>query len=747
MKTIEPFVNLGWYTVPLLGELKRDVTGKKTLPSFSKDWNNVYLNKRNDVSTPLGGTLTGVCSGIIAIDCDDTATYKMFKALDPDYKFHFVSTGKKNPLGEDIEAGTIIYKYTPELCDGYKIHTSSLQLDFYSNGGFVYLPTEANSTKAHFELCELKEAPLTVKNLLISLVPVKATVGEAALTDRVWKHNLHHQVQNFVNSKKLSPGLFKIITPKDFRDLPAFAAKRYLSPSEVPDGRGSEYLSKISSILGADCSIDEGLYLEAIHLVNELFDQPMKANRLQSTIIEPMVEGGASIDGKIIWDYDENWQDDKLQVLTKRGTVLDCFYDDERMQYAAVNVESEKTYTFGKDVELVSHLDAISVEAIPKKEFKSRLPLIQTVSTPTKKFGFHSDHESLIFNSFSLSVPLSIFREPEAYKLKYKKPTLTLEYLKTLVPDTFMRNYLIGFMRRKFDLFEYSPTVLYFLGVPGAGKDLFVSILELFIGPSGVARPSTKEFLDVYNGWLLDKYIVQLDEYGNQLVKFDDKENALGKIKAYTGKSEFQVRLMRTDGYNSAHSATFVATANKNPLFIEGDDRRMSLFDCPNKLEDQAWVREAGGMSQVHDTIISEINDFAYYLSTEINNLPKDSFMSPPCTHDKKALIASKLSAGPKLAYFFSNQMFIEVESLAKMHDVEHVLEGWGEGRVYSNNLFDLYYEMTEGQGVPRGLAIAMNAFSKVPTTYKQAKSYYYAIPNLRYHIQEGNEFEATDEV
>lgn len=732
MQTIKPFIDLGWHTVPLQGELKRLSNGKKTLPGFPKNWNVEFAQTRNTDPTPLGGALTGQLSDIIAIDCDNTMTYTLFKTLDPSYGFHFVSDGKKNGLGEDQKTGTIIYKYVSELTEGFKLHNHLMSLDFYSTGGFVYLPTEANTTKMSFDMTELKEPPAEVIALLQSIRPVKMpSQHEAILQSKNWVNTMAPQLATFLARKKVIPNLFRMLTPKDFRDLPEYIEKGYLSPHEVPDGRGSEYLSKISAILGSDISVDVGLYAEAMNLINDLFNDPMPRRRLESTVIEPMVEERSSMNGSPIWQYDEDWEEEKMNLISKRNELLEAFYDPNRRVYYLVDILAAKAVRFDQETRFIEHIDTIARDSPGKKELKAKLPLVDAVSTPARPFGFFSDNEANMFNSFSPTVALQIFREPEIYRDKYSRPTTTIQFLESLIPDNYMRNYLLRFLRRKFDKFEYSPTVLFFLGVPGAGKDTLVKLIESIIGAGGMARPTTKEFLEMYNGWMLDKYFAQLDEYGNQLVRFDEKEQALGKIKAYTGKAQVQVRQMRTDGFNYEHNVTFIMTANKNPLFIEGDDRRMAIFDNPNKLANEPWVQSFGGVSEVIRSIEMELNDFVYYLSTEVDNLSLDEYMQPPETSSKKELIASKFGAAQRIAFLLSNEMFTNLEDLAHEYDVPKLFDGAHQSRMYEDNVFDLYYEMTEGKGTKRGLAACMKEFSKVPTTYAGSKAYYYHVPML----------------
>ena len=735
MTKLSDFIELGWHTVPLKGELKRLEGGKKTLPKYPKDWNHQFAQNFNKEDTAIGGAITGKVSGIIAIDCDNAITYQMFKALDPTYNYHFVSKGKCDALGNEVESGTIIYQYSDDLADTFKRHDAVISIDFLSNGGFTYVPTDANTTKEPFSFdgIELKEAPEAVVALVKSLKPIKIKRDDTAIAQKSWINHLAPQVKRFTQTKKISPDLFRVLTPRDFRDTQEYLDNNYLEPSQVADGHGSEYLMKISAILGADESIDEELYVNAMLTINDCFSEPMRKVRINSTIIEPMAEERSMIDGVPIWKYDKNWADNKLSFITKRNTLCETFYDPERMLYYAVNVLGQKVKAFGRDSDFVGYIDTIAIEAPSKKEVKSRLPLVNVVSSPAYNFGFFTDkHKELAFNTFTPTLALSIFKEPVNYAKNYSRPTTILKYLESLIPDHYMRNYLLKFTRRKLDKFEYSPVILYFLGVSGAGKDTYVSILESIIGELGMARPSTKVFLETHNGWMLDKYFAQLDEYGNQLSRFDEKDAALGKIKMYTGSAKVQIREMRNDGFNYTHSITFIMTANKNPLFLDHDDRRVALFNCPNKLENESWVQEQGGMTAVHNAMQAEILDFVYYLSTELDNLDADAYMSPPDTHDKKVLIASKFNAAMKISFLLNQKMWVELEDIAREYDQLKLFDGAPEGRLYEEELFDLYYEMTDGKGTKRGLNVAMKEFDKIPTTRNNQKSYYYNVPHLR---------------
>ena len=311
MKDIQPFIDLGIYTVPLSGHLKRLEDGSKTIPGFEKNWRSKYQNEFNTKATELGGAITGAISNIIAIDCDDQTTYDLFSSLDKDNGFHFISKGK--PSG----GGTIIYKYPDGIAlESFSIQSKIMHLDFYSDNGFIYLPSRANETKERWEygdyseLPSLHAAPPTVVALLLNLQQqYTLSKGQAKEQDRataikVRSNYLAPQIELLIAKKAFIPSLFRIITPKDFRDLPQYKQHGYLHPDNVPEGRGSEYLMKVSAILGADPSISKDFYVTAMDIINSLWNSPMARTKLEATILDPMVNGKSSINGEPIWTYD-----------------------------------------------------------------------------------------------------------------------------------------------------------------------------------------------------------------------------------------------------------------------------------------------------------------------------------------------------------------------------------------------------------------------------------------------------------
>lgn len=747
-----PFIELGWHTISLGGELKRLPNGKKTIPIFGKDWLAKALAKMEYKPAPLGGAITGKESGIIAIDCDNSITYSMFKALDPDYQFHFISKGKKDKNGTLQECGTIVYKYTEDLPDSFKITFSSLELDFLSNGRMTYLPTVANETKESIEsLPELREAPAEVIELLKSMQEAKETKSTPSSTAPISHHkfNLAPQVEMFVKTGQITKALFKLLTPHDFRDCDEYRQYGFVNPENVEDGRGSEYLSKVSAILGADTSIDVDLYVKAMRELNEQFDDPMVISRLNRTIIEPMCEGQATgEDGNPIWQEDPDWQASVMSFITRYNTVINVFYDYQRRIYYIIDLAEETVQTFTQIQQITNHLNSTTYERLKPAEVTSNVPNVLASSEPEKLFGFYTDGIKERFNTFVSTSAYKAFKTPEEYADYYTPPKLTLKYLELLVPDEMMRTYLLRFLRRKLDTFDYSPVILYFLGVPGSGKDTFVGLIEAIVGESSIERPTTKMFLEKNNAWILDKLFIQLDEYGDQLISYNDKQEALGLLKQYTGKPRIAIRVMREDVCSYDHKATFIMTANRNPLMLDVDDRRVALFNTPNVMLDAPWLHQEGGIEAVQAKLRKEIADFCYYLSTEIENLDAKAYTSPPASKEKEQLIAESMPVAKRICYYLKTRNWREFRNIGDRYGPRSLYDKISDSKLIEQDIVELYEELKGSEPDPRATATVRHAMkdmgfeAKRTTLPGHRHGYAYFIPGLNKLAQVPSEIE-----
>ena len=672
MQNIQPFIDRGWYTVPLSGSIIRNPDGSKTIPIFEKGWKEIYTNNINKEATQIGGVLTGSTSRIIALDCDNEQSFRIFRALDPDNDAVFMSRGKTDETGRELVCGTIIYEYIDELAESFSTRDNNMALDFMSDGRMVYLPTASNTTKCAIDPgFTVKPPSRDTVALLHCLRQSKPPTSLPVATSSRHRMNLNAKVQKFVDSGEVDSALFSIITPKDFREGQAWLDDGYMHPKNVPSGRGSEYLMKVSAILGADESIDSDLYVRAMEEINGLFDAPMARTRLKKTVIEPMSLGQATgDDGTPIWQFNKNWSQLTLILMTKRNRTWHAFYDPARTAYYATDIEGQGCQGFDSQQQFITHLNSsTSGEHWKKKDLETSIPNVLIKQQPHLDFGFYGDD---YFNTFVNTPGYSVFKEPKTHQKYYKHPTVILKFLESLVPDTEMREYLLRFLRRKLETMDYSPVILYFLGVPGSGKDTFVGILQRLMGEAATFNCPAQTFLENQNGWLLDKIFVQLDEYGDSLASFSDKKAAMGKLKTYTGSPSISIRKMRENAMTYEHNTTFIMTSNTNPLMLEENDRRIALFDTPNNLAEQSWVNDLGGTDAVIKAIDVEILDFAYYLATSVESLESSAYQKPPESEARAELISKSMPPQRRVAHWLKNkdwpklrQVFDEVDLMA----------------------------------------------------------------------------------
>ena len=713
MRTAD-FIKLGWHTVPLKNKLERLENGKKTIPIFPYDWLSRYTNEKNKEDSDISSVITGKISNIIALDCDNANTYAIFKALDPNNKFFFDSVGK--------DGGTIIYKYDDRLDSNFNVVADGLELNFYSNRGAVFLPTDFNKCKKTFiimpKICEIPDSVFAV--LARFHKSVKTTEKLAEVKNKNYQH-LAPLVESFVvNEGYFVEALFKVITPYDFRSYEQYIEKGFLHPKFVYTGNRNNYLMRVSAILGADESINTDLYNSAMCYINALLEKPLSQLDLDRKIIAPMLEKRTKVDGKILWIYNKHWSENRCVLKTKNYSSIEVVYDHKRQQYFTVDLAEEEVKVFEKEGELRTHVTSFTGTALKRDNMLSKLALVSVVTQPNLPFGFQPvAHAKDIrhLNMFKPSEALRVFYNPEIYKNKYVEPQIMLKFLETLIPNTEMRTYLLSFLKTKLKTLNYSPVVLLFLGVSGSGKSLLVSVLKKIVG--NIHSPSSKLFLEKYNNWLLDSLFIELDEFGDSLTKHE-KNQALGLIKSISGAAEKDVRLMKTNSKIIKHNITIIMTSNKNPLILDMDDRRMAVFKTPNNLLQEKWVKDFGGVSKLQKELIRTVNDFCYFLSVHVPDMNEDNYVQPPELADKFEVIVDSLPATKKIIYSFKYGKIDYLANLCRSveHNLEHLAKRLESGEVSIDELDELHESLAEGYTSKKSLIRGLKDEASVELAY-----------------------------
>ena len=667
---LQPFIDLELFTVPLNGKsIHRNAKGKKEGYSFPNNWQRVHSEDQNNLATPIGGLLTGK-GGVIAIDCDDTATWELFRSLDPTNTAYFESVGKLDKDNKPLVCGTILYKHSNDAPASFR-GTNGYDLDYFNGTGMVFLPTQANKTKTAWQtdgdtLCNHLNEPIEFKELpkavittldLLQHRPTPQTSVAHTTVNRKNKGFLGKILATTPLSKgEYHPILTKILTPKEYRS-PKYIKQGHLHPNDIL-GSGHMYLFKIACAVASDNTVDKDMFIDLMDYINELWDEPMPSKQLNKTIVAPIVSGNqTNSSGEPYWSYDENWDNGAgYSVVEKRdNSLIEVFYDPTKMDYYLYDVGEETHLAIHKRPELVNHLKAIA-GGVDQKELDACIDNVLTYSEPTQNYGYFNNDRD--FNLFKASDALKIVNEPDLHKDRYETPIEFISFMEHFIPSGEQRNYLLRLIRTKLTTFKYSPVVPYIIGVQGSGKNTIMSVLQNIMGKAYVLTDvGGEQFLEKYNGWLMDKYFVQLNELGDTVTTAGEKKKAQGILKNYTGSREFECRRMQTEAFTYEQKAMFIMTANESPLTIEDTDRRLYYISTPNTF-DYSPQCVASDPSTVHEAIMRQTNDIAYYLATEFKNLPNTDYVRAPIAEGKAEMIFNSLNSSTKIAWALDNQEF-----------------------------------------------------------------------------------------
>lgn len=708
INSLDPFIEYGYYTIPLNSQtIERDKDGKKVFKS-AKGWQK-YMTEYNELATTVGGIVTGPINDpdhahaeVIAIDCDEIVGYNIVSRLDPDCPAIIRSVGKMEEYTDeegnkqkrlmDPQPATFLYKRTE--ADPATLNKGPLGIEIFNGGSarMVFLPTEGNKTKEPWtELPDLTEMPEVLRQFLHTLKPPVKEEKQSTTTLVAQSRNIGMRLaplmERLVNGRgTYIPVVFKVITPIAYRN-DEYKRQGHLHPNNVNDR--SDYLFKISTMLGTDISINEELYLDSMTTINNMMDNPLPAARLKSEITTPMVSGSATYQDKQLWQYDPHWESQALMGMSKKGELLEYFYDDILREVFEVNHTANiiSTHSLPK---IKQHLNVTLTEPFGKGVFDANIQNYTTVLEPHKEFGLEPGTHN--YNVFKATQPLLVLNNPALHAEDYIKPKAFIEYMESLVPDEIDRTYLLRFIRTKLTTFKYSPVILYLVGKGGSGKGLFTNLLQKFIGSDYISKDLGGSQLmesSGFNAWMVNKYFVHFDELHKELGKFESAA-ATEKLKRYSGSETFSVRLMNQNSGTGKMLATIILTQNGSNLYIEPDDRRFLYIDTPNALGEQRGAQVVYAMD-------NNMDDIAYYLATEYTNLPSNEYMRAPANEAKQAIMISNIPVATRLVYYIKTQRYEDLFQLAFDANVEiHELTEWrSKSRIKADTLIAIHNGIT----------------------------------------------------
>ena len=728
--SIQPFIDLGYHTVPLNGkQLYRTPEGKKEGAKFTPNWHEQHSTTLNTLATPIGAMLTGK-GQLVAIDCDSLVTWELFRKLDPDNTAYFESIGKLDKDGKEIKCGTILYLYSEGLPPSKKVK-GDYDIDWFNGTGCVYLPTEPNKTKTTWlesedgtlynhnkELIELTYMPSDVKAIL-ELIVVKP-VEEKTVADTTHSSRAKgflgrvlgdYDFRSLITNEQYEPAITRLLTPKEYRSE-LYHQQGHLHPNDVPARH--DYQFQIMCRLAGDNTVDKDLARDVMYYFNSLWDKEKggkgarSLKQLHAEIIDPIISGRQkNQSGEPYWVYDENWElITSFTVIDKLDNhLLEVFYATNIREYFVYDTSTDSIEAFKTKAQLIEHVVSIASHGINQHESIADMRNVRSVVEPLEDFGFIDNDKK--FNLFEPTKALRIIADPSIHAEEYKEPREFIGYMEHFIPNEEQRTYLLALLVTKLKTFKYSPVVPYIIGTQGSGKGLLITILGNIMGDKYISTIQGSEFIKDFNkGWLEDKYFVNLDEL-NETLENREKENAKGLLKYYTGKDTFLCHGKGKDQYQAPMKAMFIMTANSNPLEIADNDRRIYYIKAPNTFISNPLCK-AYDVDTVYKAIITQTEDIAYYLSTEIPVLKGNDYTTAPFNSDKAQMVFDSKKPINKLVDSLDSKEFRMLEDwllnpipLYKHH---------AEGRIYLDDLVEVFEDFYKGEDIDRYIKKAMKA-------------------------------------
>ena len=162
-------------------------------------------------------------------------------------------------------------------------------------------------------------------------------------------------------------------------------------------------------------------------------------------------------------------------------------------------------------------------------------------------------------------------------------------------------NYLLNYISDLIQNPDKLPAVaIMFKSRQGYGKDLFLSIIEEFLGHSYIYRTANlDEIFGSFNTSVKDKLIIQLNELEGK-DGYANKEKIKNFItEEYTNINEKKIKQYKQNNY----VRLFIMSNNLSPIEIPHDDRRFVIFKATNKKPSQEYINKLVDILENKDKI------------------------------------------------------------------------------------------------------------------------------------------------
>jgi hypothetical protein len=618
-----------------------------SIPKWSDPKNHTHFadfNSLLDFNAPLG-IHTGL-SGIIVLDFDTDELFNRFLAIDASLK---PEEQCRLIVRSDKKGGHFYYIYEEnELTkfiggpNGKKLNA----LDTLYGNTLVFAPVH-NYTK----LIQKQDLPLNKMPLAIQMAAIahyasneNAIKKPEETLDIKYITSLAPLIEKaLLNDIRALDNLLVILTPpeyksimiaekyRNYRESKDFAPAVKYHPDKIPPEESAHmYLVALSGALMLDESVSPELHTRFMEFINSMFSQPLPKSRLMSIINHDIKSPH--------YRYNPVWTKKTLTLTTLNGELIEIFmfHNNGQINYLVYNHITQEVTPFSTASAAIDFIQAETGMSIKKDKLTKSVKFVNIIHRPDKPFGYNPD--TRVFNSYRQTIEQQIFYNPQRWWDTQPKdiqlqpytdshplyPKVTLAALKSSIGGKL--NIFLSFMARKFKTHDYSPLFFVFYGVPHSFKSAVVNGVFAPLAYQRYKHLSLDVMTDKYNDWMVDTDLVLIDEVHHLMSV--ERTKLIKTVNEVTGNSEIVgVRRMfsSVDTKVYPNELTFILTTNATvKLTTETRDRRMVVFKSMQK------VADALGMSNIaiEKAIKAESKAFAYYLSTQVEPLYGDAYIT-----------------------------------------------------------------------------------------------------------------------
>ena len=372
--------------------------------------------------------------------------------------------------------------------------------------------------------------------------------------------------------------------------------------------------------------------------------------------------------------------------------TYDFYYNrNNEGSYFLLNVGTNEIETNQTKNQFIDRVNIITGKKISIKNILA----VKGINDPSKPYGLNKNE----FNFFKRNKYLNIFCENKFdINEKYKCENI-IKFIEHLISDKRDRDYILSFLRQKLTTFNYSPIIIYFNGIDGAGKGVFARLLAKIVGEELITlNLDCSTLIKESTSWLNGKLFIEIPELTNKTETYKSKDNILKKLKSLSGGNKVNIKELYKDTYNAINYSTLIISSNHTGFDFGENDRRFFVIKVNKKLSNSKLYKDYNG-NLVEDGILNdkEVENFCYYLLKNYKNLNDKEYTNAPDNNSKTKEMKEAMQIVDRIIFDLKNEDYQYLYDLVIQSKFTKFIRKWKEGKTYLNDLFHLLF-LIEGK-------------------------------------------------